>query len=385
VRARLIAVVAGVGLAALLAVSEPAAAHSTTTPAASQSAARQTAAAQPVNWFSATGMVIGLSKVSADNVWAYGEFDPNKSDSKFATVAHWNGQKWSVVNSPLLTQANIEDALVTTSLAAVSATDVWAANSNGILHWNGKAWRVSYKTPRNSAGIDLVAAGSAKNVWAAGYSYTDSGNAVLNFYHWTGAAWYVVPTPFPATNSNDAESVAAMAVTGAAAWAFGYEQAYVGPSTEYPLLLHWNGAQWQVDRYPVRNDTNQVPNAVAVGPHGTLWVVGVGMKESLYWNGKQWRSAAVPGDKSFSLVDAAFIPGGSAWAIGEGDAPMIAHWADNKWQAVRLPASLSPYASLSSVAALSAANAWAAGASNLCYDPRDCRTVILHWNGKAWS
>jgi hypothetical protein len=62
-------------------------------------------------------MVLGLSGVSANDIWASGEFDPNKSDSEFDTVAHWNGRRWTVIHSPLLTQANEGDDENTTSLA----------------------------------------------------------------------------------------------------------------------------------------------------------------------------------------------------------------------------------------------------------------------------
>jgi hypothetical protein len=379
-RARLIASVIGAGLAALLVAGGPAVAQSSVGPTAG---AGREKAAPPANWFKVTGLVLGLSGVSAKNIWASGEFDPNKSDSEFDTVAHWNGRSWTVMRSPLLTQANIDDTDNTTSIAAISNTDVWAANTNGILHWNGKKWRVSYATPPNSAGISLVAAGSARNVWAVGYSYTNAGNSVLNFYHWTGAAWYVVPTPFPASNTKEAEDVYAMAVTGNTAWAFGSEQAYLGSSTEYPLLLHWNGTQWKVVRYPLRDDTNQAADTVAAGPHGALWVTGIEMNESLYWSGKQWRTFPLPGYDLFD--DASFIPHGTAWAVGVGDSAVIAHWASGRWNLVGLPSWLPVSASLSGVLALSPANAWAVGMSGECLSPQDCETVILHWNGKAWS
>jgi hypothetical protein len=218
------------------------------------------------------------------------------------------------------------------------------------------------------------------------WRHTNSGNTVLVFYHWTGKAWYVVPTPFPSTNSNSAEEVYAMAVTGDTAWAFGSEEALEGSANEYPFLLRWNGTQWKILRYPLRDSTNQVPDTVAAGPHGTLWVVGIEMNESLYWNGKRWLTFPIPGDDGDNLFDgASFIPGGSAWAVGDGADPVIAYWANNEWGLVPLPSWLSIYANLSSVIALSPSNAWAAGMNNDCDSPQGCETVVLHWNGKAWS
>ena len=49
------------------------------------------------------------------------------------------------------------------------------------------------------------------------------------------------------------------------------------------------------------------------------------------------------------------------------------------WKAVPSPSP--PSAELHSVAGTSLTNAWAVGSSG---DPSNTRTLILHWNGKAW-
>jgi len=63
-------------------------------------------------------------------------------------------------------------------VAAISATDAWAVGytiDKGdvkhtlIEHWNGKAWeRVSSPDPGGAAELDGVAAAGATNIWAVG-------------------------------------------------------------------------------------------------------------------------------------------------------------------------------------------------------------------------
>jgi hypothetical protein len=132
--------------------------------------------------------------------------------------------------------------------------------------------------------------------------------------------------------------------------------------------------------------------AVAGGPHGMVWVVGsytpggAEFAASMLWNGKKWVAApAVQAASTFLGV--AFIPGGGAWAVGYFESgaggALAAHWTGRAWQPAPMPRP-GALGVLSAVAATSAHDAWAVG-TTFPTPTSQPMTLILHWNGKAWS
>src|ERR1700680_4862350 len=81
-------------------------------------------------------------------------------------------------------------------------------------------------SPNSGSGsnvLDGIAAVSANNDWAVGYSLTSSGIYQTLIEHWNGTKWSVVPSPNVGASSNDLTSVAQ--VPGSTAvWAVGYSQ-----------------------------------------------------------------------------------------------------------------------------------------------------------------
>ena len=66
-----------------------------------------------------------------------------------------------------------------------------------IERWNGAAWKqVPSPGPAGSL-LSGVAAMSATNAWAVGYTGTSSGAKTL-ILRWNGTAWKQVPSPSPA-------------------------------------------------------------------------------------------------------------------------------------------------------------------------------------------
>jgi photosystem II stability/assembly factor-like uncharacterized protein len=50
-------------------------------------------------------------------------------------IIHWDGGKWSLVESPTSKRLN--------AVYFVSSDDGWAVGNSGtILHWNGSVWRI---------------------------------------------------------------------------------------------------------------------------------------------------------------------------------------------------------------------------------------------------
>jgi hypothetical protein len=127
------------------------------------------------------GELRAVTATSASDVWAVGDA-PGSDGSSQALIERWNGTTWSVVSSPQVTTP----ALLS-GVAAVSANDVWVVGSQGsdilffqtlIEHWNGTTWKVVSSPSPGSFSTQLagVAAVSARNVWAVGY--TDSNTLV---------------------------------------------------------------------------------------------------------------------------------------------------------------------------------------------------------------
>ena len=161
-------------------------------------------------------------------------------------------------------------------MAAVSAHDVWAVGDSNTLsktlveHWNGTSWSV-VKSPNPGSGgvLTSVAAVSASNVWAAGY-YTNARSAILTLVeHWNGTNWQVVKSPNVGTHPS---FWAITAVLTTDVWAVGS----YGTSTEFDVTLteQWNGTQWSIVKSPSPGTFHtQLVGVAAVSAHD-VWAVG---------------------------------------------------------------------------------------------------------------
>ena len=70
--------------------------------------------------------ILSIAAISPADVWALAEVGKNFP----AEIEHWNGTQWSIVSLPVSASLH--------SLSAVSANDVWAVGSDGlVLNWNG--------------------------------------------------------------------------------------------------------------------------------------------------------------------------------------------------------------------------------------------------------
>src|SRR5882724_6542896 len=82
----------------------------------------------------------------------------------------------------------------------------------------------------------------------------------------------------------------------------------------------------------------------------------------------------------------------NAWAVGGnqdgGYHTLIEHWNGRQWQQVPSPSkSAGPgsHNDLNGVVATSATSAWAVGTATDSRPPGHTRTLIEHWNGRAWT
>jgi hypothetical protein len=326
------------------------------------------------------GVLFGVASTSASNAWAVG-FVPGSTGTPTTLLLRWNGTRWSQVTNPKPVYGTL------TGVTVVSADNVWAVgwtsttagadDTTLIMHWNGKRWSVQAGAARFPGELYAVAA-RGNSVWAVGATHNLEDPLIL---HGAGNRWYVVPSEAPAPSR-----LYGIAVTGnSTVWADGVYQPYRG------LLLRWNGAIWKSVPSPLQSPHNFL-NALAAGPAGAVWAVGADWNSkttaatatSMLWNGKTWRKVPVG---SFSgpvvVLDAVtFVPGGTAWAVGYNSAvSLLLRWTGHEWIPVANPEDRSD-SSLYGVAATSVSNAWAVGYGEV---GDQAETLILHWNGKAWS
>jgi hypothetical protein len=134
-----------------------------------------------------------------------------------------------------------------------------------------------------------------------------------------------MPTP-PAT----AQTVTLSAVAAPSpddVWAVGYTQ---GPEPSRPFAMHWDGHLWSQPAVPITPgdpaDDIQL-HGVAATDHGTLWAVGYRIGANtvqpliLRWDGHDWNATAAPpappGTRNPELNSVATAPdNGPAWAVG---------------------------------------------------------------------
>jgi hypothetical protein len=208
-----------------------------------------------------------------------------------------------------------------------------------------------------------VAATSSCNALAVGYYNDSAGFSQTLILHWSGKAWRVQPSPNPGGSSDENQLSGVAATSPANAWAVG---SYNNGTVSRTLIEHWNGRAWKVQRSPnpggSAND-NQLSGVTATSPTNA-WAVGsynngTGIQTLVeHWNGKKWRVQPSPSPASPCAIAGPRTPGA---------------------RAVRGR----PIIGLTSVAATSSSNAWAVGIR--CGSTGGTRTLVEHWNGKAWK
>ena len=95
-------------------------------------------------------------------------------------IEHWDGTSWTVVPSP---NPNPQGNNSLGAVAAISATDIWAAGLQlkgpFTEHWDGASWSI-VATPSGVRSITGMAASSAGTVLAVGQGTDGSGIILSN-------------------------------------------------------------------------------------------------------------------------------------------------------------------------------------------------------------
>jgi len=336
---------------------------------------------------SVNNQLLGVAAVSERDVWAVGwAQDPNGPQYvKRTLIQHFDGSTWNVVASPNR-RNDIESVLH--SVSAASAHDVWAVGSshNGSLPsrtlielWDGTQWSIVPSPSPDSQFNELrgVAALSANDVWAVGYSSGTQTETPIDtlILHWDGTSWRQVASPNIAGRANQLFGITAISANDI--WA-------VGAAGGTPLSMHWNGSVWSVVNVGgVDGLSTEKLTAVSGTASNDVWAVGDGQgiftnqtfATIRHWDGARWTekvcraaSASNPpdgyegGGPGAYFTGVAAAAGNDVWVVGvNGSGPIILHWDGRAWTAVTHPRAFPNAATLRAVATSRGGSAWSVG------------------------
>jgi hypothetical protein len=249
--------------------------------------------------------------------------------------------------------------------------------------------------------LESVAAVSRNNVWAVGFSWTGSLDLRPLIEHWNGNVWRIVTSPGLKPEDRSAlTGVAALSPNNI--WAIG-ERSNTKLTGVGTLAEHWNGKRWRVVSTPGSRlrpgHTNGICTCslAAISPH-YIWAANSFMRRPdglQRWTGTRWVSIRMP--HAVVVSSLAALSARDAWAFGYSLPAHIAgpvlgpawHWNGKRWAAVAMPPVRGRYGNqvydLFAAVAISSSDVWVVGrTSNDEYD-RNIEPVIEHWNGKRWT
>ncbi|MEO5721020.1 MAG: dockerin type I domain-containing protein [Chthoniobacterales bacterium] len=259
--------------------------------------------------------------------------------------------------------------------------------------------------PSSDVALTGVAPLSGTDVWAVG-SYiaaaggTDgSASSRTLAMHWNGASWTITPTVNPATSGNQLKKVIALASNNV--WSLG------GDGQSY--TLRWDGANWlHIPLPPINNNGSSnvatFLEDIAATSGSDIWLVGAmdnlngGTQTlTLHWNGAQWMQIPNPnigtrtgGIYSQGLESVVALTPNNVWAVGHyrvGNTPhtLILHWDGTAWTIVPSPDGPTGDGWLHSIAAANPNDIWAVGEYDKVDLTSDAKALALHWDGVAWT
>jgi hypothetical protein len=264
----------------------------------------------------------------ASDVWAVGEYYDDNNFERTLTL-RWDGASWKVIASPNVSPNQVVSNNRLAGVVTLGANNAWAIGDYDdggsqrplILRWDGASWQsVAAPEPAGATNIKLmgIAAVSANDIWAVGRYYDSGFNQKTLTIHWNGSQWAIRPSPNPNTFLNALNGVAASSANDV--WAVGYTSDGSGYKT---LALHWNGAAWQAASSPSPDGTNNELLAIAASGARDIWAVGYagisaddGQPLILHWDGAAWRAVARPDTGKGALASATRLPGADVWAAG---------------------------------------------------------------------
>ena len=217
----------------------------------------------------------------------------------------------------------------------------------------------------------------------------------------TAGTWSIVDSP----NTSAAESNTLYGVTCVSAsncWAVGNH--YTG-SAYLTLTEHWDGTSWTIVASP---NTAGTPNnnlyGVACASASNCWAVGQAQISGFFrtliehWDGTSWTIVPSPnsGTTQDILQGVTCLSASDCWATGYyGAGPnaagiyqypsLVLHWNGTAWSVVPSANTSATQNILWGVACTSPTNCWSAGYNTNATPVGPFQTLIERWNGASWS
>ncbi|HEX8597414.1 MAG TPA: S-layer homology domain-containing protein [Chloroflexia bacterium] len=344
--------------------------------------------------------LLGLTAIDASNIWAAYVYVPQLGDPSHTLIERYDGSSFVQTPSP----NGPTDVNVLIGVSARTATDVWAVGGSAnnlsvastlVQHWDGTAWTIVSSGNVGALSVlqDVVAI-SQNDAWAVGFSGPSPQRTLIERYN--GTNWSPVTSPNVGPDDNELLGVSAASANDV--WAVG---SYNNGTAERTLTLHWDGSSWVVvgSPNPAGSSVDNILESVAVVP-GTMgtraWAVGrtdgFGVTPEaimLGWNGSSWEAVtlSLPAGSS-ELVDVYARAHNDVWAVGytnPGSArrTLVLHYDGTAWSQWTTPNQGAGDNTLRSVVAVAPDDVWAAGSYEV--GPGAEKTLLLHFDGSAWS
>jgi hypothetical protein len=302
----------------------------------------------------------GVSAISATDAWAVGQDSANPQHTIQTLAEHWYGTEWAAVKTA--NRRNSENQL--NGVAAISANDVWAVGYTSsssrsvditlVEHWNGTRWSI-VPSPNVQTGfgdsnvLKAVSAVSSTDVWATGWAIDDArGGIDMLFEHWDGTRWSIVSTPSPIGAFQFGFGIDARTSTDV--WAVGYDAGGVALRN---LAAHWDGSAWSIVPTPNVGGGSPPDNhlfAVTAIAQNDVWAVG-------------WENNIDGLNKQLTIT---------------------MHWDGSAWVVIPSPNPNTSGGELFGVTALSSSDVWAVGESRN-FDSGSQSSLTMQWNGSVWT
>jgi hypothetical protein len=263
------------------------------------------------------------------------------------------------------------------------------AVSGGAQAAGTPGWRFAPIFPQSSE-VMSVAAASAANAWAVGQEYSPC-DMCLFTAHWNGSKWQTIASPEGLLHQINRiiGNAAVVATAGQRAWVFAWGE-YDELGTSELSAVEWTGTSWS----PVHNfpGSPSLGTAIASGPDDVWGFGSTGSSGQTPWavhyNGKSWSQVTLP----VSVSQASGSAAAGDWVTGTVTAQPrrveVLHWSKGAWRNVPLSAISVPKGGQmlpGLIAAATPASVWASVLVAPATGPGHAATVLLHWNGTAWS
>ena len=338
---------------------------------------------------------------------------PASPDVPQPLVERWDGTSWSPAPAP------IADA--DAQLEALACTSVWSCVAVGyvtptggavdehalVATWDGAAWSVPLITGIAGRGsLRSVACPTPSSCVAVGSLFTDSvGHQSTLVVAWNGAAWSVVPSPAPGTDS----WLNAVACTAAASCVAVGSYSDADPADEDPdastLVEVWAGGAWSVvpSPNPGTGGEGALLSVACASPVSCVTVGSYSGVNNPYradsatlaetWDGTAWALAttASPGKRGV-LRSVACTPSGRCVAVGSyetgayaGDRQtLVEAWDGSAWSETASESSPRGSRELDAIACTSSSACVAVGQASASAHAVASSPLEEAWDGAVW-